>query len=193
MLTQVVFALPHRFSRMVAIDGLPGNRSAPDISEHERSLRIADEISSWLDHRRKAAGLVRKPGTPDELAERRARMNPRLSQAWLRYIVSTGARLDEDGWRWKLDPSLRMGGVGPWRAEWAINRMEDLAMPGFPIPLLGLIGTESEPMGWGVTAETLRQRLPAHSRVEEITDTGHFIHIEKPEETAALVLDFLRS
>ena len=148
---------------------------------------MAQEISGWLDHRRRAAELVRKPAaTPEELAQRRARMNPRLSPQWLRYLVGQGARKDADGWRWKIDPSLRMGGFGPWRSRWSSDRL-----PGFPIPVLGVLGTESEPMGWGVDPDMLRSLLPAHARVEVFEDTGHFIHIEQPERTAELVLEFL--
>ena len=67
------------------------------------------------------AALVRKPGTLDELARRRGRMNPRLSREWLRYLVTVGARSDADGWRWKIDPSLRLGGFGPWRPDWSLG------------------------------------------------------------------------
>ena len=36
------------------------------------------------------------------------------------------ARHDDDGWRWKLDPSMRFGGFGPWRPEWSMLRMPGL-------------------------------------------------------------------
>jgi hypothetical protein len=48
-------------------------------------------------------GRRRKPGTLDELARRRGRMNPRLDPQWLRYLVSVGAERDADGWRWKIN------------------------------------------------------------------------------------------
>ena len=54
-------------------------------------------MRDWLDHQRKIATLVRKPGTIEELAARRGRMNPRLSPEWLRYLVSVGARKDNAG------------------------------------------------------------------------------------------------
>ena len=53
-------------------------------------------------------------------------MNPRLSQEWLEYLVTVGGRRDEDGWRWKIDPSIRMGGFGPWRPEWSMHRLPDI-------------------------------------------------------------------
>src|SRR5436190_8186981 len=126
MLVHTIDAMPHRISHFVAIDGLPHRRPPPDVAERERTLMLHEDITSWLDHRRQAGELTRKPGTLDELASRRARMNPRLSQAWLRYLAAHGARRDDDGWRWKIDPSLRMGGFGPWRSRWTLDRM-----PGF--------------------------------------------------------------
>jgi len=188
MLVHAIDALPHRFSRFVAIDGLPSRRAPPDVAERERTLMLREEIGSWLDHRRRAMDLQRPPGTLDELARRRARMNPRLSHEWLRYLAQHGARRDPDGYRWKIDPSLRMGGFGPWRSRWATDRL-----PGFPIPMLALLGTESEPMGWGVKSEDIEPYLPSHARVAVMQGTGHFIHIERPRETAELVIEFLRS
>jgi pimeloyl-ACP methyl ester carboxylesterase len=186
MLLHVIQALPHRFRSFVAIDGLPLRRPPPDVAERERTLMLHEEITGWLDHRARAAELKRPPGTLQELAKRRARMNPRLSQDWLLYLAQHGARRDDDGYRWKIDPSLRMGGFGPWRSRWAVN-----SLPGFPIPLLALLGTESEPMGWGVTREDIEPYLPRSARLEVFADTGHFIHIERPQETARMVLEFL--
>jgi pimeloyl-ACP methyl ester carboxylesterase len=186
MLVHIVDAMPHRFSRFVAIDGLPGRRPPPDVAERERTLMVREELERWLDHRASAHTLQRPPGTPDELARRRARQNPRLSHEWLLYLVEHGARRDPDGWRWKIDPSMRMGGFGPWRSRWVTDRM-----PGFPIPLLALLGTEQEPMGWGVSLADVEPYLPPHARACVLPDTGHFIHIERPRESAQLVLDFL--
>jgi pimeloyl-ACP methyl ester carboxylesterase len=188
MLAHLIDAMPHRFSRYVAIDGLPFRRPPPDVAERERTLNLHEEITSWLDHRQKSVGFTRKPGTLDELAKRRARQNPRLSHDWLRYIAQHGARRDADGWRWKIDPSLRMGGFGPWRSRWTTDRL-----PGFPIPMLALLCTEREPMGWGVKPEDIETYLPESARLVLMPETGHFIHIERPRETAELVLEFLRA
>jgi pimeloyl-ACP methyl ester carboxylesterase len=188
MLVHMIDALPHRFSRFVAIDGLPSRRAPPDVAERERTLLLREEIGSWLDHRRRASERQRPPGTLDELARRRARMNPRLSHEWLLYLAQHGARRDGDGYRWKIDPSLRMGGFGPWRSRWATDRL-----PGFPIPMLALLGTESEPMSWDVKPEDIEPFLPAHVRLAVIEGAGHFIHIERPQQTAELVIEFLRA
>lgn len=186
LMLQLIEAQPHRFRGLVNIDGLPSPRPHPDIASHERTKLFASELASWLDYRRAAATLERKPGTLDDLARRRGRMNPRLSHGWLRYLVTVGARNDVDGWRWKIDPALRMGGFGPWRHIWSIERL-----PGFPVPLLGFLGIEQEQMGWGTVPEELEPYLPRGAHLEVLEDTGHFVHIERPAEVAALTLAFL--
>jgi len=184
-LTELIHALPHRIWRFVNIDGLPSDHVHPDVAEHDRAKHLDEVLGTWLDWRRRTHEAVRKPGTLEELARRRARMNPRLSHEWLRYLVTIGARPDPDGWRWKIDPSLRFGGFGPFRPSWSADRAR-----GLPVPLLGIIGTEHEEMGWGATPESLRRHLPPAARIEVVEDTGHFVHIEQPDRVAEMVLEF---
>jgi pimeloyl-ACP methyl ester carboxylesterase len=186
VLMQLCEARPHRVTRFVNIDGMPSRFRAPDVADHERTRLRETEISSWLDHRLRAADLIRKPGTIDDLARRRGRMNPRLSLDWLRYLVSIGAREDPDGWRWKLDPVMRFGGFGPWRPDWYLERL-----PGFPVPLLSILATAEEEMGWTTSRQSLEKYLPRHAEVVEYEDSGHFVHIEHPRGVADLVLEFL--
>jgi pimeloyl-ACP methyl ester carboxylesterase len=186
VMTQFAAALPHRVSRLVNMDGLPSRRSTPDVPDHERTKLVAGELAGWLDFRRSVVDKVRRPDTLDGLAERRARMNPRLSREWLRYLVSVGARHDEDGWRWKIDPALRFGGFGPWRPEWAMFRL-----PGLGMPLLAVLGTQPERMGWTTPADEVEPYLPPGSELVVLDDVGHFVHIEQPERIAKLVLGFL--
>jgi pimeloyl-ACP methyl ester carboxylesterase len=186
LLLNVADALPHRVSHVINVDGLPSRRSWPDVSEHDRTLLLTGALGSWLDHRRRAADAIRKPGTIDELARRRQRMNPRLDLAWLRYLVTIGAFESEDGWRWKIDPSMRMGGFGPWRPEWSMMRL-----PGLGMPVLGILGLDVEVMGWGTLPEDIVPNLPDGARFVPLEGVGHFVHIEQPELVAELVLDFL--
>jgi len=186
--TYAIQAAPHRVRAFVNIDGMPSHRPPPDVADHERTKLLATELSGWLDHRRAAGDKVRRADTLGGLAENRARQNPRLSKAWLRYLVTRGARKDADGWRWKIDPVLRPGGFGPWRATWSMARLASL-----PVPLLGLLATESDPMGWETRASEVKPYLPRRAEVVEMKGVGHFIHIEQPERTAKLVLDFLRN
>ena len=186
LMMQLADAHPHRCTHLVNLEGLPSRRNWPDVADHERTRLLASEVSGWLDQRALAADKQRRADTLDGLAERRRRMNPRLSMDWLRYLVTIGARRDADGWRWKIDPVLRPGGFGPWRPEWSMMRM-----PGLAMPVLGVLGLEPEPMGWGTRAEDVEQWLPPGGEVLELEDTGHFVHIERPQRVADIVLDFL--
>jgi pimeloyl-ACP methyl ester carboxylesterase len=186
LMGQLADAQPHRVAALVNLDGLPSRRPAPDIPNHDRTRMLAAELTAWLDHRRVAADIHRKPGSLEDLARRRARMNPRLSREWLLYIASIGARHDPDGWRWKLDPSMRFGGFGPWRPEWSLYRLSSLGMP-----FLGLLSLEPEVMGWGTRPEEVTPWLPRNARFEALEGVGHFVHIEQPDLVAELVVDFL--
>jgi pimeloyl-ACP methyl ester carboxylesterase len=186
MMLQLAEAMPMRMSRLVVIDGLPSPEPHPDVHDHEQRRFTEANLAQWLDHRRNIASNQRKPGTLDELAKRRKRMNPRLSDDWLRYLVTIGARLDPDGWRWKLDPAIRFGGFGPWRPEWSSERLRNLQPP-----LLGFMATVSEEMGWGTDAKAVRPFLPDGAKLITVENTGHFIHIEHPEFVAETVLEFL--
>ena len=115
-------------------------------------------------------------------------MNPRLSPAWLRYLVTVGAREDSDGWRWKIDPTMRFGGFGPWRPEWAVLRL-----PGLAAPFLAVLGRAPEVMGWGTEPERVLPFLPPGGRCEILDDVGHFVHIEQPDLVAGMVLEHLGS
>ena len=114
-------------------------------------------------------------------------MNPRLSTDWLRYLVTVGGRKDEDGWRWKIDPGLRMGGFGPWRPEWSMEHLSAL-----DLPFLGVLsGVQDDPMGWGTAPADVLSHLPPGGRLVIQEGAGHFVHIEQPQRIADLVLDFV--
>ncbi len=184
LMLQLADALPHRVSHLINLDGLPSRRSFPDVSDHQRTKLMAKDLVSWLDHRRALVDAQRKPGTIEDLAARRGRMNPRLAEGWLRYLVTVGAREDADGWRWKIDPTMRLGGFGPWRPEWSMMRLPDIG-----VPVLAVLGTAPDPMGWGTAEADVLSHLPPAGRLVVLEDVGHFLHIERPREVADLVLE----
>jgi pimeloyl-ACP methyl ester carboxylesterase len=186
LVMQLADAMPHRCTHLVNLDGLPSRRNWPDVAERDRTQLLTSEIRAWLDHRAAAATKSRRPDSIDELARRRQKMNTRLPLDWLRYLVTAGARHDADGWRWKIDPGLRLGGFGPWRPEWSMMRM-----PGLAMPVLGVLGMEPEAMGWGTRPEDVLAWSPASARVVPLEGVGHFVHIEQPDLVASLVLEFL--
>jgi pimeloyl-ACP methyl ester carboxylesterase len=147
---------------------------------------MSSELTNWLDHRARSVDSQRKPGTIEELAQRRATMNPRLPIEWLEYLVTIGAKHDAEGWRWKIDPVMRFGGFGPWRPEWSLYRLANVG-----VPLLGILATVPERMGFGTRIADVARYLPPDAQVHEFEGCGHFIHIEQPQKTAAMVLEFL--
>jgi pimeloyl-ACP methyl ester carboxylesterase len=181
--TDAARAVPEFVAKMVNIDGF-----GPPSLDDERPVPV--RFAEFLELRRTRAqrDTWRPYASLDDLVERRRAQNPRLSRDWLRYLAFHGARESDDGWRWKADPIMAHG-FGPWRPEWIGPSYATLQMP-----MLAIVG--SEPDTWGPLPEPiLAERLSRVPQLERCTihGAGHFVHIERPAETAQVVLDFLRS
>jgi pimeloyl-ACP methyl ester carboxylesterase len=190
--TDAACIAPDRVRQVVNLDGFgppdegffqrPGG---PDLNK----LSVAERCRLFLDRRREAAAREswRPYKTLDDLIARRGQQNPRLPELWLRYFVFHGAREDADGWRWKSDPHNAAGGFGPFKPEWIAPGWRRLRAP-----MLAIIG--AVPDEWGPLPEaTLAARLDnvAHLERATVEDSGHFIHMEQPAATAALILAYL--
>ncbi len=181
--TDAARAVPDLVVKVVNIDGF-----GPPSDDDTRPLPV--RFAEFLDLRR---GRAQRNGwrpyaSLDDLVERRRAHNPRLSREWLRYMAFHGAREERDGWRWKADP-LMGHGFGPWRPEWM-----GLSYATLRVPMLAVVGSERDT--WGPLPEDiLSARLARVPHLERWTvrGAGHFLHIERPVETASMILDFLRS
>jgi pimeloyl-ACP methyl ester carboxylesterase len=181
--TDAARAAPELVRQVVNIDGF----GPPPLTADE-DARVAERFTAYLDQRRAAAERLewRPYANLDQLVARRHAQNPRLTPAWLRYFVFHGAREGADGWRWKADPLLAQG-FGPWRPDWI--------GPGFArlrARMLAISGSEDDT--WGPLPEAIvGPRLAGVARLERATiaGAGHFVHIERPRETAAAILDWL--
>lgn len=178
---------PYLARAFVNLDGLPSQFSSPDVPDRERRRMRRADLTSGLDRRRRRTELSRRPDTIEGLAGRRQPMNPRLPAEWLEFLVTLGARRDAEGWRWKIDPLLHLGGFGPWRPGWSMDHLASLEMP-----FLGVLsGVVDDPMGWNSRRRDIEPFLPPGGQLEFYDDIGHFLHIEQPRFIADLVLDFL--
>ena len=179
--TDAARAVPELVAKLVNIDGF-----GPPSLDDGRPVPV--RFAEYLDMRRTRAqrDTWRPYASLGDLVERRRAQNPRLSREWLRYLAFHGARHDDEGWRWKADPIMAHG-FGPWRPEWIGPSYATLRMP-----MLAVIG--SEPDTWGPLPEPLlAERLSRVPHLERYTihGAGHFVHVERPVETAQVVLDFL--
>ena len=166
LMIQLADAQPYRFSHLVNLDGLPSKRRIPDVAEHERTRMVAGEISGWLDHRRRSADLARRPGTIEELARRRGRMNPRLSFEWLCHLVTVGAR--HDAGRLAVE-DRRVDALRRLRPVAAGVDGDPPARPG--MPFLGVLASELEEMGWGTLPHHV-SHIPARRWAVSKCSTG---------------------
>lgn len=177
-------AAPELVRKLVNIEGFGPPPLSPEEEPTPERCRV------FLDQRRKAAGRHgwRPYPSLDDLVERRRTQNPRLSGAWLRYFVFHAAREVEGGWCWKADP-LMAHGFGPWRPEWI-----GVSYRALNVEMLAITGSEQDT--WGPLPETiLSERLSNVRKLERlrIEGAGHFVHMERPHETARNILDFLAS
>ena len=184
-------AFPDDFIAVINLDGFG---PPPEGFDHPRrreamEMTIPERMAQYLDFRRNAASARAWRARPsfDDLVERRRRQNPRLDPEWLRYFAFHGAKQTEEGWSWKVDQHVT-GGFGPWQPDWIGDTYSRL-----PHPLLAVIGSVTDT--WGPLPEAiLSERLRGVEQLERQTveGAGHFIHMEKPAETAALILDFVK-
>jgi pimeloyl-ACP methyl ester carboxylesterase len=178
---------PDCVRRLVNIDGFGPPPEGFSLRGDPPDARpIPERFAEHLDRRRRTAGRGWKPyASLDELVERRRAQNPRLSREWLRRFVWLGARETEAGWVWKADPEFASG-FGPWRPEWIAPGWRRISMP-----LLAVVG--SEPDAWRIPEDLAAERLanvPELARAT-VAGAGHFVHMERPRETADLLLGFL--
>lgn len=179
---------PELVRQVINIDGFgpsPEGFRPPGFELDERS--VPERFATHLDRRRKDEERAwRAYPSLEDLVARRQRLNPRLSTEWLRYFLFHAAREVEGGFVWKVDP-LAAGGFGPFKPEWIAPFWRRLRAP-----LLAVIG--SEPDTWGPLPEALlEERLSNVRHVERATvqGAGHFVHMERPQETAHLALAWL--
>ncbi len=188
--TEAACWVPDRVRQLVNLDGFGPPDEGFDVPVRSQTTEVGvpAQLRRFLDLRRAAA---EHPGFRvyadfEDMVERRQAQNPRLSKDWLRYFLFHGTRRVEGGWVWKVDPFAGQG-FGPFKPCWIAPGWRHLRAP-----MLAIIGGEEDT--WGPLPEsTLAERLANAPDVTRATiaRAGHFMHMERPAETAAVILDFL--
>jgi pimeloyl-ACP methyl ester carboxylesterase len=125
----------------------------------------------------------------EEIVKRRAASNPRLPLPVLAALAPDLAREHDGRWSWRVDPAL-VGWVRPWNLTGGppVDTL-DLTRR-LPLPVLTVTGAaEDHPQVRGpYPGDAALATLPGpHLR---LPDAGHYVHVERPAEVAAAILDF---
>lgn len=147
---------------------------------------IAERAGAGLAGYERALGPPRVYPTLDDMAERRGRINVRLSQDWLDHLVRHGATAVKGGWVWKVDPLFSVGLPGSFSLD-HLSAQHALVR----CPVLVLTGGEHDT--WSdLTDDDLHDRLsPMGTAVHQVVPgAGHYVHLEQPEGVLAAIAAF---
>lgn len=178
----VAGAFPELVRWIVNIDGLGPPEDAmlpPDQIPEAVQQSFARTDRALLSPRRPWASL-------EEMAIYRGRNNPRLPEEWVMHLVHHGAREVEGGWVWKADP---MFGIGI-PSEFNVAMLE-AEMRQVQCPVLVLSGDQEDTWRDHDDAELEARSSWLRARVEVVPGTGHYVHIEDPDTTVALIESFI--
>lgn len=111
-------------------------------------------------------------------------LNEWLAQPLFRGLSNEAAHRDERlrNRAAALAASLRCAGVGAQAPVW--NRLDELEMP-----VLLVVGADDDK--YGEIADRMRDHIGANATLQRIAGAGHTAHLEQPQRTARLVLDWL--
>lgn len=99
------------------------------------------------------------------------------------FLQSLDLRRDPPGWKLNLDVLARnMDRLTGWP--------DDLASATFPGPALFLHGADSDYVTTEAAGAAIRHHFP-QAQMQAIRGAGHWLHADRPQETAQAVADFL--
>jgi len=167
---------PERAVALVAVDGLgPPGRTPEEAPAH---------FVTWLEGLERVAERGRTAPAPDDAAARLRERFPRFSPAVARHMAEHGTRIEGGRRVWKFDALHQTTMPQPYYTAQARAFWRRITCP-----VLYVEGEESafrlEP---GDTAERL---AVLRARRVTIAGAGHHPHLERPEATAAVLLEFL--
>ena len=183
LVLSVTSAFPELVDRTVNLDGLGPPPEMMIVQDHAASA------AQWLnDADRIDREPAREYASLDEMAQKRKDINTRLPYDWCLHLVTHGTKPGPNGGlTWKADPHMRLGSPGPFsdatlRAQYART----------PRPVMALSGTEEDQWSF-LQPEDRARRLAAFPDAEHhpVAGAGHYIHIEQPDVTVALLGPFL--
>jgi len=182
-------ARPARIARLVNLEGFGMPATRPDQAP-ARYARWMDELRAF--HRGESA--LRDYDSPDAVAERLLRTNPRLPPDKAQWLARQWARQDANG-RWQIlgDAAHKVVSSTLYRADEAVALFRCITAP-----VLWVEATDSRPQDWWkqtYTREEAHARLDAvpHITRARISHAGHMLHHDQPEQVAQQIATFFCS
>jgi pimeloyl-ACP methyl ester carboxylesterase len=178
---------PQRIRRLVNLEGfgMPATRPSQAPSRYARWM---DELKSL--HRGELA-LKRYPDKAG-VARRLMKTNPRLSQDKADWLAPHWARANAQG-EWEIlgDPAHKITNANLFRVDEALAIYQNISAP-----TLAVDASDDSLTGWWKGKFTLaeyheRIKVVPDLRCAVVSDAGHMLHHDQPEQLAALLEDFL--
>jgi pimeloyl-ACP methyl ester carboxylesterase len=174
---------PGRIRRLVNLEGFGMPATTPE--------QAPERLARWLDEL-KAPMRLKSYDSPDEVAERLRRNNPRLAPDRARWLAPHWAERRDDG-RWHVlgDPAHKRVNPVLYRAEEILATWRRIEAP-----VLWVEGEETD-VGrfWGnrYPRAEFEARLAQVPRIERVVlkACGHMVHHDQPGELADALLGFL--
>jgi pimeloyl-ACP methyl ester carboxylesterase len=161
---------------------------SPPVSVPDETL--AGILAQVADQRRDLRPLPTY-ATLNEIVKRRAASNPRLPLPVLTALAPDLAREHDGRWSWRVDPAL-VGWVRPWNLTGAppVDALDLTRRLPRSLPVLTVTGAaQDHPQVRGhYPGDAALATVPG--RHYRLPDAGHYVHLERPDEVAAALLDF---
>ena len=178
---------PERIRRLINLEGFGMPATTPD--------EAPGRYAKWFDHLKelhRGELDLKAYASLEGVAQRLMKTNPRLGADKARWLAQHWARQDAQG-RWCIlgDPAHKVHNGQLYRVDEVLEIYKRIGMP-----VLAVEASDNSMEMWWKGKFTLAQfhkRLKAVPQVEiaHITDAGHMLHHDQPEQLAALIDRFI--
>lgn len=176
---------PDRLKNFINVDGL--------LVSGAKTEDGPQRLKNWIEDHAKTQGFQVYESL-EKLIDRLQTAYPRIPRERLEKIAVHESHKQEQGYQINHDPKHRWSNPYPFSLEHIYAFWQAITAPTFVI----LASESVHNRWWKADAKTfkteLKKRLdhyPSHTKIHEIQDCGHMVHMERPEELALLIKEFL--
>jgi len=178
---------PERIRRLINLEGFGMPRTVP-AQAPGRYARWMDEIKELHQGQRD----LRTYSSLDGVAQRLMKTNPRLAPDKATWLANHWAAQNAQGqWVIKGHPAHKIASAALYRADEAQELFKRISAP-----VLSVVATESSMEQWWkgtFTLDEYHERMKVVPQLEnaEVSNAGHMLHHDQPEQVAALIERFI--